>query len=45
MQSCFLNKDSKDFDDQSIVDELRSHNCMLLPRFDSGYDFIRKALC
>ena len=43
-QSCFLNKDSKDFDDQSIVDELRSHNCTLLPRFDSGYDFIRQTL-
>ena len=43
-QSCFLNKDSKDFDDQSIVDELRSHNCTLLPRFDSGHDFIRQTL-
>ena len=43
--NCFLNKDSKDFDDQSIVDELRSHNWRLLPRFDSRYQVIRQAAC
>ena len=39
-QSCFLNRNSKDFDDQNIVDELGSYNCKLLPRFDSGHEFI-----
>lgn len=43
-EHCFLNKNSRDFDDQSIVDELRSYNCKLLPRFDSGYGFIRQML-
>ena len=41
-QNYFLNKNSKDFDDQSIVDELRGYNCRLLPRFDSGYQLIRR---
>lgn len=43
-ENCFLNKNSRDFDDQSIVDELRSYNCKLLPRLDSGYGFIRQML-
>ncbi len=43
-QSCFLNRNSKDFDDQNIVDELADYNCKLLPRFDSGYSFISAAL-
>ena len=43
-QSCFLNRNTKDFDDQNIVDELGSYNCKLLPRFDSRYSFISDAL-
>lgn len=43
-QNCFLNRNSKDFSDQSILDELRSYNCKLLTRFDSGYAFVRQAL-
>lgn len=43
-QSCFLNRNSKDFDDQNIVDELASYNCELLFRFDSGHSFISEAL-
>ena len=43
-QNYFLNKNSKDFDDQSIVDELRGFDCRLLPRFDSGYQLIRQAV-
>jgi predicted nucleic acid-binding protein len=41
-QSCFLNRNSRDFDDPDIVEELRNKNCKLLPRFDSGYDYIRR---
>lgn len=43
-QSCFLNRNSRDFDDQNVVDELRSYNCKVLPRFDSGCRFILNAL-
>ncbi|MYC83781.1 MAG: PIN domain-containing protein [Acidobacteria bacterium] len=43
-QSCFLNRNSKDFDDQNIVEELGSFNCVLLPRFDHGYGYILNAL-
>ena len=39
-QKCFLNRNSKDFDDQVVVDELQGHRCKLLPRFDSGLGFI-----
>ena len=38
-QGCFLNKD-RDFNDPDIVEELSTYNCKLLPRFDSGYEFI-----
>ena len=43
-QSCFLNRNSKDFGDQTIVEELERHSCKLLFRFDSGNRFIRNAL-
>ena len=39
-QSCFLNRNSKDFDDQIVVEELQHHRCKLLPRFDSGLSFV-----
>ena len=39
-QSCFLSRNSKDFSDQDIVDELRGFNCKYLPRFKTGYQFI-----
>ena len=43
-QKCFLNRNSKDFDDQMVVDELQTHRCRLLPRFDSGLSFILSSL-
>lgn len=39
--SCFLNKNSRDFDDPDIVETLKRHNCKMLPRFDHGYQFLR----
>lgn len=42
--NCFLNRNSKDFDNPDIVDEFRQHNCMMIPRFDQGYEFIRTRL-
>ena len=43
-ESCFLNRNAKDFDDQNIVEELAGHNCRLFVQFDAGYSFIRGAL-
>lgn len=43
-QSCFLNRNSRDFDDPDVVEELNRHNCKLLPRFDAGYQFILSCL-
>jgi predicted nucleic acid-binding protein len=43
-QSCFLNRNSKDFDNPDIVVELHRNNCRMIPRFDQGYDFIRAQL-
>lgn len=44
VQSCFLNRNSRDFDDPDIVEELNQYLCKLLPRFDSGYQFILSCL-
>ena len=43
-QSCFLNRNSRDFDDPDVVEELNRYNCKLLPRFDTGYQFILSCL-
>jgi hypothetical protein len=40
LQSCFLNRNSKDFDDPELVEELNNYNCKLLPHFNAGYQFI-----
>ena len=40
-KSCFLNRNSKDFDDPDIVDELKRHACTLIPRFDDGLEYVR----
>ena len=42
--SCFLNRNSKDFDNPDIVDELDRHSCKMIPRFDHGYGFIQARL-
>ncbi len=38
--ACFLNKNSKDFDDPDISGMLEHYKCKLLSRFDHGYQFI-----
>ena len=40
-RSCFLNRNSKDFDSPDIVEELNQFNCKMIGRFDRGYNFIR----
>jgi predicted nucleic acid-binding protein len=41
-QSCFLNRNAKDFDDPDIVIRLEALGCKLLPRFDQGLEFIQR---
>jgi predicted nucleic acid-binding protein len=41
--ACFLNKNSKDFDNPDIVRELRDLNCKMIARFDHGWRFIQSA--
>lgn len=38
--SCFLNRNSKDFDDPDIVDALDKHDCKMLFSFNSGYGYV-----
>ncbi len=37
---CFLNRNSKDFDDPDIVDGLSAYHCKMLFNFDDGYGYI-----
>ncbi|MBC8160774.1 MAG: DUF4935 domain-containing protein [Roseiflexaceae bacterium] len=39
--ACFLNRNSKDFDNPDIVDELGKHNCRMIARFDQGVGFVQ----
>lgn len=38
--SCFLNRNSRDFDDPDIVSTLNASNCRMLFRFDRGFEYI-----
>ncbi|MFZ4660988.1 MAG: PIN domain-containing protein [Caldilineaceae bacterium] len=40
VQSCFLNRNSRDFDVPNILQELNQYNCRMIPLFDQGYQFI-----
>lgn len=41
VKSCFLNKNSKDFDNPDIVNELNKNSCFMIPKFEQGYQFIQ----
>ena len=43
-RSCFLNRNTRDFDDPDLVAELRRYGCKMVPRFDSGYQHILASL-
>jgi predicted nucleic acid-binding protein len=43
-QSCFLNRNSKDFDDPDLIAELAMYKCKLLPQFDAGCRFVLSCL-
>lgn len=42
--NCFLNRNSRDFDDPDIVETLDTYQCKMLFRFDHGYGYIKKHL-
>ena len=37
---CFLNRNSKDFNNPDVVDSLNDHNCKTLFSFARGYDYV-----
>ncbi len=39
-KKCFLNRNSKDFDDPDIVAALKSNGCKILFNFDAGFEYI-----
>jgi len=39
-QSCFLNRNSKDFNTVDIKNKLKNINCKLIPSFKDGFEFI-----
>lgn len=43
-KSCFLNRNTRDFDDPDLVAELKQCGCKMVPRFDSGYQYIMASL-
>lgn len=43
-QRCFLNRNSKDFDDPDIKESLNSYNCLMLFRFDNGIGYVKSKL-
>lgn len=40
-QNCFLNRNSRDFDNSDIAEALTTFNCKMIPRFDDGYRYIQ----
>jgi hypothetical protein len=42
--SCFLNRNSKDFDDPAITDTLENLGCKYLGGFDSGLEYVQSQL-
>ncbi len=41
---CFLTKNAKDFVNPDIMDQLKTHQCKLLTRFEDGLGYINKNL-
>jgi len=42
--SCFLNRNTRDFDDPDISNEVNQFNCRMIWKFDQGYNFIQSQL-
>ena len=42
--NCFLNRNSRDFDNPDIVHALNQFHCKMIPKFDDGLRFIQSTL-
>jgi len=40
VESCFLNRNSKDFDDPDIRERLESHGCKFFAKFQDGLRYV-----
>lgn len=41
-ESCFLNRNARDFDDPVILEKLDRFNCRFFPRFTSAFEYISR---
>jgi len=44
LENCFLNRNSRDFDNPDIVEALALLNCKMIPKFADGYRYIQTKL-
>jgi hypothetical protein len=42
--ACFLNRNTRDFDDPRVRDALLAHDCRVIGSFDHGLQFVRSRL-
>ena len=42
-KSCFMNRNTKDFDDPDVIARLTAFACKLLPRFDDGLGYVQSS--
>lgn len=42
--NCLINKNSSDFDDPDIINELKQHDCKVLFKFKDGLGYIKSEL-
>lgn len=42
--SCFLNRNSRDFDNFAIANALEGFSCKMIPRFEDGYNYIQSRI-
>ena len=43
-KACFLNRNSKDFDNPDIINAIGQFNCRMIPRFDHGLSYLQAEL-
>ncbi|MDM8515013.1 PIN domain-containing protein [Desulfobacterales bacterium HSG16] len=43
-KNCFLNRNSRDFNDPNIVNTLEAYNCKMLFSFERGYNYINSQI-
>lgn len=43
-QRCFINRNSKDFDNPDIEEALDRYGCRILFKFDSGFSYVKRQI-